>query len=340
MRVLDAARLLGHLVLVVDGTGLLCWRRRHCDHCLTQEHDYGTLYLHQVLEAKVLGPAGVVVSVGSEFIDNADQNLDQQQSADAVKQDCELKAFSRLAPRLRQEFPQTRFVVSGDNLFACGRVLQLCQDNHWSYVLTFKAGGMPAVWAEFQQLLPLVPKNRLERTLPGGTRQVYRWVHDLEYSDDAGRPWRFHALACVETTKDGKGTHYAWITDLPVSAKNVEAIAQKGGRYRWKIENEGFNRQKNSGLQLEHVYSIDPEKWPAYYYLLQIAFVLTQLLERGSLLRQLVEERGQSARAVFGSLANIAQRLREALVYCWWPATYFDSATAAARRLALEEDSS
>jgi hypothetical protein len=334
MRVLDPARLLGHLVLLIDGTGLLCWHRRHCDHCLTQEHAYGTLYLHKVLEAKVLGPAGVVVSVGSEFIDNADQV--QGQSAADVKQDCELKAFSRLAPRLKKDFPQTRFVVSGDNLFACGRVLQACTVNHWSYVLTFKEGGMPAVWAEFQRLLPLVPKNRLERVLPDGTRQVYRWLHDLEYTDDVNRRWRFAALECVETATDGTVTHYAWITDLPVSAKNVEAIAQKGGRYRWKIENEGFNRQKNSGLNLGHVYSIDPEKWPAYYYLLQIAFILTQLLERGSLLRQLVEERGPSARAVFGSLANIAQRLREALVYCWWPADYLDSALAARRRLGLD----
>jgi len=46
---------------------------------------------------------------------------------------------------------------------------------------------------------------------------------------------------------------------------------------------------------LEHVYSIDPEKWPTYYYLLQIAFILTQLLERGSLLRQLAAGRGVRA---------------------------------------------
>ena len=71
------------------------------------------------------------------------------------------------------------------------------------------------------------------------------------------------------------------------------AIAQKGGRQRWRIENEGFNRQKNSGLNLEHVYSIDLEKWKAYYCLLQIAFILTQLLERGSLLRQLVASQGK-----------------------------------------------
>jgi hypothetical protein len=227
-RVLDPARLLGDLVLVVDGTGLLCWHRRPCDHCLSQRHEKTPLYLHKVLEAKVLGPAGVGLSVGSAFIDNADQV--QGQSAADVKQDCELKAFSRLAPRLKEDFPQAHFVVAGDNLFACGRVLQACQENRWSYVLTFTEGGLPAVWAEFQQALPLVPKNRLERVRADGTRQVYRWLRDLEDTDDAQRRWRFHALECVETAPGGTVTHYAWITDLPVRATNVEAIAQRGGR--------------------------------------------------------------------------------------------------------------
>jgi hypothetical protein len=67
----------------------------------------------------------------------------------------------------------------------------------------------------------------------------------------------------------------------------VETIAQKRGQHRWKVENEGFNRQKNSGLNLEHVYSIDPENWKSYSLLLQLAFLLVQLLERGSLLRRL-----------------------------------------------------
>lgn len=335
MRVLDPARLLGHLVVPVDGTGLLCWRRRHCDHCLTQRRKGGTLYLHNVLEAKLLGPAGVVLSVASEFIDNAD--APKGQSAEQVKQDCELKAFSRLVPQLKQVFPQARLVLGGDNLFACGRVLRACQENGWEYVLTFKPGGMPAVWQEFQTLLGLSPKNRLERVLADGTRQVYRWVHDLEYTDDEGRPWRFHGLECVETAAGtGTATRYAWITRLPVSARTVEAIAQKGGRSRWKIENEGFNRQKNSGLNLGHVYSIDPEKWKAYYYLLQVAFILTQLLERGSLLRQLAAGLGKRAQAIFGGLANLAQLLREALKYCLWPAECFDERAAQRRRLGFD----
>jgi hypothetical protein len=336
MRVLDPARLLGYLVLIVDGTGLLCWDHRHCDHCLVQKHAHTTLYLHNVLEAKLLGPAGVVVSVGSEFIDNEDAQANKDQSDEAFKQDCELRAFSRLAPQIKKVYPQTPFVLAGDSLFACGRVLQECKDNDWLYVLTFKKGQLPAVWEDFQSLLPLCPKNVLVRQLADGTRQEFRWVHDLSYTDDQGRFWRFNALQCLETSPQGTATRFAWITPLPVSARTVEVIAQKGGRYRWKMENEGFNRQKNSGLNLEHVYRIDPEKWKAYYCLLQIAFILTQLLERGSLVRQLVQERGRNARQVFGSLANIAQLLREALTYCWWPEECFDAQRAQARRIGLD----
>ena len=335
MKVLDNARLLGHLVILVDGSGLLCWSRRHCDQCLVQRRHSGTLYLHQVLEAKVLGPAGVVLSVGSAFIENADLAAATGKGADAVKQDCELKAFSRLAPALHQAFPQARLVLAGDSLFACGRVLQVAHDYHWYYVLTFKEGHLPAVWREFQQLLPLCPRQRLERVTADGVRRVYRWVRDLTYQDDHGRTWRFHAIECVETAADGTITRFAWITNLFVSAQTVEEIAWKGGRYRWKIENEGFNRQKNSGLNLEHVYSTDPEKWKAYYYLLQIAFILIQLLERGSLLRRLAPP-GRTVLQWFGSLKNIARRLLESLRHVAWPEASYDAQEAARVHIGLD----
>jgi hypothetical protein len=276
MKALDDARLLGSLVVLVDGTGLLCFHRRPCDQCLTQQHEQTTLYLHNVLEAKILGPAGVVGSIASEFIENADAAQAEGKGAEQIKQDGELKAFDRLVPKLKAALPLMRLVLAGDSILACGRVLQACQDNHWCYVLTFKEGRMPAVWADFQGLLKLCPKQVLERDLADGTRRVFRWVRNLSYVDDQGRRWTFNALPCEETSPGGEVTRFAWITNLPVTRGTVEEIAEKGGRYRWKIENEGFNRQKNSGLNLCHVYSTDPEKGQAYYYLLQIAFIVTQ----------------------------------------------------------------
>jgi hypothetical protein len=154
--------------------------------------------------------AGVVLSIGSEFIDNADlpDREDANLEKERIKQDCELKAFSRLAPQLKETFPQLRIVLAGDSLFACGRVFQVAADYGWSYVVTFKEGHLPAVWAEFQQLLPLCPDNRLEHTTAHGAFQVYRWVCDLSYQDSDRRWHRFNAIKCVETVGD-QVTHFA-----------------------------------------------------------------------------------------------------------------------------------
>ena len=38
MKALDAARLLGRPVLLIDATGLIGFRKRHCDHCLVRRH--------------------------------------------------------------------------------------------------------------------------------------------------------------------------------------------------------------------------------------------------------------------------------------------------------------
>ncbi len=217
--------------------------------------------------------------------------------------------------------------------------MQITQDNDWSYVLTLKEGRLPSVWAEFQKLKELCPENVREMLLPNGTRQVYRWVHDLSYEDDQKRRWTFHALECTEKLPSGEVRYFAWITDLSVSKANVALIAQEGGRSRWKIENEGFNRQKNHGPNLEHVYSTDPEKWKAYYYLLQIAFILTQLLERGTLLRQLAASFHRSPQQLFGSLANIVGRLREVLRRLQWPDDCFDAASARRRRIGFTDTS-
>jgi hypothetical protein len=80
-KALDAARLLGRPVLLIDATGLLCFSRRHGPHCLVQRHATKTLDLHPVREAQLLGPAGVVVSLGSAFIENADAGDVQGKSA-------------------------------------------------------------------------------------------------------------------------------------------------------------------------------------------------------------------------------------------------------------------
>jgi hypothetical protein len=53
-----------------------------------------------------------------------------------------------------------------------------------------------------------------------------------------------------ETTPKKK-MHFSWVTDLHVTEENVSKI-MRGGRARWRIENETFNTLKNQGYHFEH----------------------------------------------------------------------------------------
>jgi len=335
MKALDAARLLGRPVLLIDATGLICFHRRHCPYCLHQRCGQKTLYLHHVLEAKLLGPAGLVLSLGSEFIENADVENSAGKGAEQRKQDCELNALHRLLPRIKKEYPQLPFVLALDSLYGCGPVFALVEQLGWSCVVTFKEGRTPALWREYETLRAQCPQQLVRRQWDKRVRE-FRWVNQLVHEDSEGRCWKLDALECRETSTDGTEQYFAWLTMLPVGRKTVEVIAEKGGRARWKVENEGFNRQKNSGLNLEHVYSSDPEKWKSYYLLLQIAFILVQLLERGSLLRRLAEECGRPVWKLFGSLKNVARRLLESVRFTCWAEDWFDVQQAARVHISLD----
>jgi hypothetical protein len=215
---------------------------------------------------------------------------------------------------LKAQFPQTRFCIGGDSLYACAPVFATCEHNHWSFVLTFKEGRTPALWNEFQSLLKFTLENRLIVRLPDKTQQTFRWVNDLPHQGQESSVHTVHALICEETGPKGKQT-FAWVTDFRIDQKNVCAIANQGGRARCNIENQGFNIQKNSGLNLEHAYSTDPDVMKSFYYLLQIAHLFLQMFEMGSLLRGLAQDYATTPVKLFGSLKNLAKRLLECFRY-------------------------
>ena len=319
MKVLDGGRLLGHFLVVFDGTGQLTFRQPHCPHCLERTVGGQTLYYHHVLEAKLVTPEGLAISIGTEFIENADPK--------ASKQDCEMKAFARLAPRLHRDFPQLRLCLLLDALYAKGPVFDLCSQYHWKYIITFKEGSLPALWTEYTALRDLQAENRRTVTPAEGIRQTFAWVSDLPYTDTEGRSFRLGAFQCREEAPDGNG-FFAWLTNLPVCANTVAALGNRGGRLRWKIENEGFNIQKNGGFALEHAYGTGPWAIMNFYLLMQIAHLITQLVEHGNLLVGRCE-------TLFGSLRALARRLAESLRHHLIDAQTLDTAAAARIQIRL-----
>jgi hypothetical protein len=335
MKALDACRLGTAFVVAMDGTGYLCFRKRHCSRCLTQKHDTTTVYFHPVLEAKLVDPGGLALSMGTEFIENINRAA-ATTNYENIKQDCELKAFARIAPALKKDFPQTPLCISGDSEFACGTGMQICKDHGWSFVFVFKPGRTSALWADFQAILALEKGNCRRVSLPNGVQQYYRWVNQLPHVDSEGRRHIVDAIICEETTPHNTTTIFAWITDMKVNANNVIAIAQRGGRVRSKIENQGFNIQKNNGLNMEHAYSHGHDTLKAFYLLLQIAHIMLQMVEKGSLLNNLAKQYQTTLPTLMGSLRNQAKRLLECLRYFRIPDEAFDLDRAANCQIRLD----
>ena len=70
------------------------------------------------------------------------------------------------------------------------------------------------------------------------------------------------------------------MTDLAITNKNIKETIYLG-RKRWKIENEGFNIQKNGTFDIGHLYSKDAKAIKVHYLMIQIAHIIRQLVEKG-----------------------------------------------------------
>ena len=78
----------------------------------------------------------------------------------------------------------------------------------------------------------------------------------------------------------------------------------KVGRNRWKIENEGFNIQKNGTFDIGHLYSKNQTAIKVHYLMIQIAHILRQMLEKG--IKEIKELRLK--------LKEISQKLKQELI--------------------------
>jgi hypothetical protein len=302
-RRLEGFRLLGtDSLIALDGTGHLVLGdapSRFTEGCLTHTLSNGsTLDYRPVLEAKLVTRSGLALSVETEFLENLPR---EGRSDEDYKQDCELKGAYRLLPRLKDQFPPLPICLLLDGLYAKEPIFALCQKHHWHFLILLKEGSLPSVHDEFTRLIPLRPDQaRIHYT--DDARQGIRWVNDIAYQDRT-----LHVLECVETPNDGSPpTTWLWVTNIPIPRETCIALANLGGRQRWRTENEGFHVQKHGGYAREHAYAKDPTAAKNFCLLLQIAHLLMQLFECRVGGKKDIQAR-------LGSLRNLAADLLEAL---------------------------
>ena len=245
--------------IIVDGTGLATSRKKYNKNCIVKNktdkngkeyQEYSTY----VLEAKLVA-GEMVFSIGSEFVENEEENVS--------KQDCEINAFKRLAKKIKEEYPRLKIIIGADALYASKPIMDICKENGWKYIIRFKEGKIPTLYNEFKTVVEKENESK---------KANYEYVTKLDYQEEK--------VNIIRYTDANKKTEFVYMTDLPISDKNIEATISVGRR-RWKIENEGFNVQKKKTFDIGHLYSKNQTAIKAHYIMIQIAHILRQLLEKG-----------------------------------------------------------
>jgi hypothetical protein len=315
----------GHYLLSLDGTGYFSSSTVHCPSCLEKRHrGGGVTYSHQLLGATLVHPdLKEVIPLAPEPIINQDGH---------TKNDCERNATRRWLKRFRQEHPHLPVIVVEDGLSANAPHLDDLRDANAQYIIGVKPGDHAFLFAHLHaadaagrtqsdtQVDPatgVVHHFRFHNRVPLNEAHPDCLVNVLEY-------WEIHPTRIVKKVERvGKVQHFSWITAFVLMPDNVYAI-MRGGRARWKIENETFNTLKNQGYHLEHNYGHGVQNLSVVLaFLMMLVFLVDQTQQLCCPLFQAAwKKRGHNKRSLWEEMRNLfrvfvfasMQELYEAIV--------------------------
>jgi Transposase DDE domain len=258
----------GHYLLALDGTEYFASKTLHCASCLQRVHRNGAItYAHQMLGAAIIPPDLRAV------IPWMPEPIMRHNGTD--KNDCERNAAKRFMTTLRQDHPHLKFIITEDSLSSNAPHIETLHAHGLHYILGVKAGDHAYLFQQVEtaeQAGRVTSYERHDRA--AGLVHRFRFINDMPRNASQAHV-RVNFVEHWEMGQD-KVQHFSWITDLRVSKRNVYAL-MRGGRARWKIENETFNTLKNQGYHFEHNYGHGEQNLSVVFAtLMMLAFLVDQ----------------------------------------------------------------
>jgi hypothetical protein len=284
--------------LAIDGTQKWARDWLFADEALQRtvgsEENKKQQYYVYVMEACLAFSNGMVLPLMSEILAFTEDELSSS------KQDCEQKAFHRLALRLKKRFPRLPFILLLDGLYPNGPIMAACRDYGWHYMIVLKDGSLSTVWEEFRGLLLLSGENRWRQPW-GDRRQNFSWVNDIEYEfeGDANQPLLLHVVVCAESWQVvddsaqivDRDSRHVWISSQPLTQKNLHRLCNLAARHRWGIE-ANILVEKHQGYSYEHCFAYDWTAMKGYHYLMRLAHLLNVLARFSECLQKTIRSLG------------------------------------------------
>ncbi len=261
----------GCYLLSLDGTGFYFSEKLSSDACLEKRNNKtGEVigYYMQMLGASIVHPEyKEVIPLCPEMIIKQDgQN----------KNDCERNAAKRFFEHLRKEHPHLPLIITEDALSPNAPHIRDLKSHNLHFILGVKPGDHTFLFNHVNNAL-----------LNGGTTEF-----DFKDKDNPEITHRFRFLNNVPLNASNqdlevnfleyweitekKTKHFTWVTDFTITRGNAYQI-MRGGRARWKVENETFNTLKNQGYNLGHNYGLGKKHLSTIFVMLMmLAFLVDQ----------------------------------------------------------------
>ena len=139
-------------------------------------------------------------------------------------------------------------IVIEDGLASNAPHINLLKELKIDYILGCKQGDHKFLFKfiEDSEKLNTVGHSHFEED---GIQHDFRSMNEVCLNDS--NPECLVNFIEYKETKKGKTRTWSWVTNIELTEDNLMKI-MKGGRARWKIENETFNTLKNLGYNFEH----------------------------------------------------------------------------------------
>ncbi len=269
----------GCYLLSLDGTGYFASSRVHCPSCLEKKSSKtGEIrYAHQLLGGAIVHPDfAEVVPFAPEAIIKQDGK---------TKNDCERNAAKRFLENLRQDHPYLPLILIEDGLSSNAPHIAELRKHNLHFILGVKEGDHKFLFATVAQADQAGQTTEFECESEGVLHR-FRFINQVALNES--NPDELVNFVEYWEIKSGKTQHFSWITDFNVTIDNVFQI-MRGGRARWKIENETFNTLKNQGYHFEHNFGHGEKNLSVVFAsLMLLAFLVDQAQQLASDLFQAV----------------------------------------------------
>lgn len=275
----------GYYLISADGTGYFSSNEVHCDNCMEKKSRDGKIeYYHQVYGASLVHPdCKEVLPLCPEIIMKQDGK---------TKNDCERNAAKRFLKKYRQDHPNLKTIIIEDSLSSNTPHIKDLRKYNCSYILGVKKGDHKFLFNYIESKKEDVSEfNKEELVLRVGSknqplaeikiRHKFRFINQVPLNE-SNQDVLINFIEYWEEKFDNKTQkyktqHFSWVTDIEIATNNVHQL-MRGGRARWKIENETFNTLKNQGYNFEHNFGHGSKNLSTVFaHLLMLAFLVDQI---------------------------------------------------------------